>query len=200
MASETKFPGTVASLANAGTSENAEAWVSPGNASADDGTTTSITAATYDTPDISQLLVCSNFSFTTSGTIDGIVVEIDRNNAAGAASDFRVQLAKGTTFASLVGNNKADTATDWPAALATVSYGTGTTDLWGTTWTPAEINASSFAVMISVQADAANTDVAIDFVRVTVHFTPPPAQIPILGMAPPLSEGWIPSNPQGWNQ
>lgn len=26
-----RFPGTTASLANAGTSENAEAWVSPGN-------------------------------------------------------------------------------------------------------------------------------------------------------------------------
>src|SRR5688572_28592353 len=102
-----RFPGTVASLANAGTSENAEAWVTPGNASADDGTTTSITAATYDTPDISQLLVCSNFNFAADiaadSTINGITVEIDRNNAAGAASDNRVQLATDNTFASLVG-------------------------------------------------------------------------------------------------
>lgn len=170
---ETRYPGTAASLSNAGTSESAEAWVNPLNALADDGTIAAITAASYDTPDISQLLVVSNFGFTipTDATINGIVVEMDRSNVAGAASDNRLQLAKGTTFANLVGNNKADTATDWPASLATVSYGTGTTDLWGTTWTPAEINASSFAVMMSVQADAANTDVGVDFIRVNVYYT-----------------------------
>lgn len=183
------FPGTAASLSNAGSSENAEAWVTPSNITSDNGTSSTITAATYDSPDISQLLVASNFGFTipTRSTIDGIVVVVDRNNAAGAASDNRVQLAKGTAFANLVGTNKADTTTDWPASLATASYGTGTTDLWGTTWTVAEINASSFAVMLSVQADAANTDVGVDFISVTVHYTmdaslPPPRVL----MAPRL--------------
>lgn len=171
VSSEAQFAATATSLANAGTSENAEAWVSPSNANADDGTTTSITAATYDSPDISQLLVLSNWGFAipSGSLITGIVVEIERNNAAGAASDNRVQLAKGTTFANLVGTNKADTATDWPATLATVSYGANN-DLWGTTWTTSEINDASFAIMISVQADAANTDIAIDFVRITVHY------------------------------
>lgn len=178
MATQANFPTAATNLSNAGSSENTAAWVSPTNIGADDGTTASITAASYDSPDISQILVASSFGFTipVGSTIDGIVVEIDRNNAAGAASDNRVQLAKGTTFADLVGTNKADTATDWPAALATVSYG-GATDLWGTTWTVAEINASSFAVFLSVQADAANTDIAVDFVRVTVHYTPPPAEL-----------------------
>lgn len=195
------YPATTASLSNAGSSENAEAWVSPGNISADDGTTASITAATYDTPDISQLLVASNFGFTvpSGATINGITVEIDRNNAAGAASDNRVQLGKGTAFANLVGTNKADTATDWPAALATVSYG-GAADLWGTTWTDSEVNASSFAVFLSVQADAANTDIAVDFIRVTVTYTPPPEQPAIVSVAPYLPEGWNPPNPQGWNE
>lgn len=177
MASEgPRFPGTTASLANAGSSENAEAWVSPGNIVSDNGSEASITAATFDTPDISQLLVASNFGFTVpdGSTILGIVVEVERRDGAiGAASDNRVQLAKGTTFASLVGSNKAATTTDWPTAAGVASYGTGTTDLWGTTWTPAEIRASSFAVMLSVQADAANTDVFVDFIRVTVHYTPP---------------------------
>lgn len=168
------YPGTAASLANAGSSENAEAWVSPGNISADDGTSSSITAATYDSPDISQLLVASNFGFAipAGSTIDGIVVEIDRNNAAGAASDNRVQLATGTTFADLVGTNKADTATDWPAALAVATYG-GAADLWAAGLTVAQINAAGFAVMLSAQADANNTDIAVDFIRVTVHYTPP---------------------------
>lgn len=166
------YPGTTANLSNA--PESAEPWVNPGNVSADDGTEATITAATYDSPDISQILVCSNFGFSipASATIDGITVEIDRRNSAGAASDNRVQLAKGTAFANLVGSNLADTATDWPTTLATVSYG-GAANLWGTTWTPSEINASSFAVFLSVQADAANTDIQVDFIRATVTYTEP---------------------------
>lgn len=183
------YPGTAASLANAGSSENSNAWLNPTNIGADDGTNLAeITAATYDSPDICELLVASNFGFTvpTDATINGITVEIDRNNAAGAASDNRVQLAKGTTFASLVGNNKADTATDWPAALASVSYG-GAADLWGTTWTGSEINSASFAVMLSVQADAANTDIGVDYIRVTVTYTPlTPADLPIVAMLPAI--------------
>lgn len=164
------YPGTTANLSNA--PESAEAWVNPGNVSADDGTEATITAATYDTPDISQLLVCSNFGFTIPGTanIDGIIVEIDRRNSAGAASDNRVQLALGTAFANLVGTNKADTALDWPASLTIATYG-GAADTWGTSFTASQINASTFAVMLSVQADAANTDIQVDFVRMTVHYT-----------------------------
>lgn len=176
------FPDSGATLANAGTSENAEAWVSPGNVVADDGTNTSITAATYDTPDISQLLVASDFDFTipTISTIDGIVVEIERNNAAGAASDNRVQLATGTAFANLVGDNKAATATDWPAAMAIATYGSSS-DTWNAGLTAEQINATGFAIFLSVQADAANTDIAVDFIRVTVHYTEP---VPRIAMAP----------------
>lgn len=166
------FPGTAANLSNAGSSENTDAWVSPANAGADDGANTSITAASYDTPDISQILVVSNFGFAipTDATIDGIIAEIERNNAAGAASDNRVQLAKGTAFANLVGSNLAATTTDWPAAMAIATYGDAA-NLWGATWTPAEINAATFALFLSVQADAANTDIAVDFIRITVHYT-----------------------------
>lgn len=168
-----RFPGTTASLSNAGSSENAEAWVNPGNIVSDNGSEASITAATFDTPDISQLLVASNFGFTlpAGATINGITVEVERRDGAiGSASDNRIQLAKGTTFASLVGNNKAATTTDWPTNAAVATYGANN-DLWGTTWTGTEIRASSFAVMLSVQADSANTDVFVDFIRVTVDYT-----------------------------
>lgn len=174
MASEgPRFPSAAVNLSNAGSSENTDAWVSPTNVGADDGAEASITAASYDTPDISQILVCSNFGFAipAGSTIDGIVAEIERRDAAiGAASDNRVQLAKGTTFASLVGTNKAATTTDWPTAAAIATYG-ASNDLWGATWTAAEINASSFALFLSVQADAANTDIFVDFIRLTVHYT-----------------------------
>lgn len=170
-----KYPGTVASLANAGTSENANGWTSPGNVSADDGTEASITAATYDSPDISELLVASNFNFAadipSGATINGITVEIDRRDQAiGAASDNRVQLSTSTAFAGLVGTNKADTATDWPTASAIATYG-GSADTWSASLTADQVRDTGFAVMLSVQADAANTDIFVDFLRVTIDYT-----------------------------
>lgn len=167
------YPGTVASVTNAGTSENAETWVGTNNLGADDGSEATITAATYDSPDISALLRAGNFGFSipTDATVNGITVEIDRRNSAGAASDNRVQLSRGTTFAGLVGDNKADTALDWPTTTAVKTYG-GAADLWNTTWTPAQINATDFCVWLSVQADAANTDIQVDYIRVTVTYTP----------------------------
>lgn len=167
------FPGTTANLSNAGTSENAEAWVNPGNVVSDNATEAQITAATYDSPDISQILVASNFNFNAvSGTVNGITVEIDRRSIiANSGKDFRVQLAKGTAFANLVGNNKAVPATIWPTTSAVATYGANN-DLWGATWTAAEIAASSFAVFLSCQANIANADVGVDFIRVTVTYTP----------------------------
>ncbi len=175
------FPSTVVNLSNAGSSENTDAWVNPTNVGAVGGGDATITATSYDAPDISQILVCSNFGvFITESpvTIDGITVEIGRNNVAGAASDNRVQLAKGTTFASLVGTNKANTTLDWPATTTLASYG-GVADLWGATWTDAELEASSFAVFLSVQADAANTDIGVDYVVVYVDYTVPSAPGPV---------------------
>ena len=151
--------------------ENANAWTTPANAGADDGATASITAATYDAGDISDRLVTSAYSFTVPGTatIDGVVVEIERNNAAGAASDNRVQLLDET--GGIAGNNNADLATDWPATLSVVTYGSATTT-WGLALTPAIVNDPDFGVCLSAQADAANTDIAVDFIRMTVHYTP----------------------------
>lgn len=169
------FPATRASLANAGTSENAEAWVNIANVGADDGSETQITAATFDSPDISQLIVASNFGFTipAGSTINGIVVEVERRSIiASSGKDFRVQLATGTTFASLVGSNKAVPATIWPTSTGLATYGSSS-DLWSAGLTVAQINAAGFAVMLSCQANIANADVGVDFIRVTVHYTPP---------------------------
>ncbi len=168
------FPTAAANLSNAGTSESAEAWVNPTNVFSDNATEAAITAATYDSPDISQILVASTFGFASvAGTVNGITVEIDRRSIIlNSGKDFRVQLAKGTAFANLVGTNKAVPATIWPTTSTVATYG-GAADLWGTTWTAAEIKASSFAVFLSCQANIANADVGVDFVRVTVTYTPP---------------------------
>jgi len=175
------YPGTAISAA-AHAPEDDNDWINPTNVGADDGAVADITAATFDSPDISRQLYASQFGFSIpdGSTIDGILVEIERNNAAGAASDNRVQLS--TAENTFVGDDKANTALDWPAALTVASYG-GAADTWNASPTPAMVNDAGFGVTLSAQADAANTDIAVDFIRITIFYTPPPAEIPPLVMA-----------------
>lgn len=161
------FPGTTAAVLETGDDDN---WVTPGNAAADDGTETQVTAASFDANDQTGALRCSNFGFAipADAVIDGIVVEVEQRRFAGAARDHQVQLfsSPGTG----IGDNKA-TATAWPGTATIATYG-GAADPWGASLTPAIVNASTFGVQVKAFATAANTDVGIDFVRMTVHYTP----------------------------
>lgn len=162
------FPGTVTTEVGPSGDDD---WVSPGNISANDGAFASITAASFDAGDDSFRLKAQNFGFTipAGATIDGIVVEIERGNAAGAASDNEVRLYDST--GTLVGDNKA-AAGDWPAAGTIATYG-GSTDTWNAALDEVDINDADFGVAFIANADAANTDITVDFIRVTVHYTAP---------------------------
>ena len=143
-------------------------WVSIVNIGDNDGVYTSITAATYDANDISYQAKAQGFGFAIPAgtTIDGIIVQIERRTAAGAAVDYRVQLLD--EAGTLVGDNKADTVNAWPAADTMKTYG-DTTDLWGwTTTTVDKLNDADFGVVLSVKATAANTDIYVDYIRITI--------------------------------
>lgn len=154
--------------------ESSDAWTTPTNVFSDNGTESTIVAASYDSPDIGQQLRVSGFGFSipAGSTIDGITVEIERRSIiANSGKDFRVQLQNpvGTT----IGNNLAVPATIWPTAATVATYG-GATNLWGATLTPTIVNDSAFGVILSAQANIANADIGVDFIRMTVHYTPPP--------------------------
>lgn len=165
-----RYPGTVATEIGPSGDDN---WVNPTNISADDGTEAQITAATYDAADTSYRLKATNFGFSADvpagSTINGITVEIDRRCFAGAAQDQEVRLYDST--ATLVGDDK-QTATAWPASLAVATYG-GASDMWTSGLDADDIRSAGFGVALIVLADAANTDIGVDFIRVTVDYTPP---------------------------
>ena len=145
-------------------------WVTIENIGADDGVYTSITATTYDANDISYRAKAQGFGFTipSGAVIDGIVVQIERRCAAGSAVDYRVQLLDET--GALVGDNKADTVNAWPAADTVKTYG-GAADKWG--WaapTADKINNANFGVVLSAKATGANTDIYVDYIRITVYY------------------------------
>jgi hypothetical protein len=103
------------------------------------------------------------------------VVTINRRNftlltlGSSTTTDNSILLVKGGTR---VGTDHAATSVSWPGAAATASYG-APNDMWGTTLTPTDVNASDFGVAISAKLVAQVLSVAfsaqIDEVKVTVY-------------------------------
>ena len=133
-------------------------WSNPGNVVADD---TNYATVTLDNNQDSNYLYASNFGFSipTGSTITGITVNINRmGSALHHIRDYRLYMTKDGV--NTTGNNLGLTTTDWPTTgLQTATYG-GTSNLWGTTWTPAQINSSSFGVLLAVRGTSTNTNLA----------------------------------------
>lgn len=118
----------------------------------------------------SYYLKATGFGFTipTGSTINGIVVEVERSRGGLGqdAWDNSVKIVKGNT---IQGNEKAN-STEWPTSDTYITYG-GSTDLWGLTWTVAQINASDFGFVISAKSITPGGTSLIDHIRITVYYT-----------------------------
>jgi len=170
-----KYPTTTPTTNGTGTDSQ---WANPANIFADDGS--NATSSFFNTIFVTQDLIGRGFGFDipTNAVIDGIVAQIEvPSSTRWAESNGTVRLQKaGTT----VGDNKAGTG----SSLSNVwTYG-GEADLWGTTWTPAEINASNFGLVFAATFTSSPNDfsIAVDYMRLTVYwhydFDVPPADVP----------------------
>ena len=161
-----KYPATVSTIQETGDDND---WVTPAEVISDNAVYGNITAASFDNLDTSWLLKATNPSMgvPSGATINGILVEIERHYAGGTVADYDVCLTKDGS--ARVGDDKSTGAT-FPTADAITSFG-GSTDLWGTTWTVDEVNATTFGVLYKMQATANNADGFVDFIRVTVYYT-----------------------------
>ncbi len=141
-------------------------WINPANIFSDNAS--NATSAFFDTVFSTLELNGGTFGMgvPTNAVIDGIKAEIEvpsSNRWATGNSSFRLKKA-----GTLVGDNKIATAT---VASGIHSMG-GPTDLWGTTWTPAEVNASNFGFGFVAGLSSSPNDfsIAVDFVRITVYW------------------------------
>lgn len=140
-------------------------WTNPNNALTSNDQYATATFGFGNGPEPSTLRF-SNFGFSipVDKTIVGIVLEVERKaSASNAIKDGFVTMRRGTTNS----NNKGKVG-NWSTVEAYEVYGANN-DLWGLTWTPAQINDSTFAANINVASDAAGT-ASIDHVRVTVYY------------------------------
>jgi hypothetical protein len=124
---------------------------------------------------ISNYLMAIGFGFSIplNATITGIKVEIERAEGNQSSSayirDNSVKIVKG---GSITGSEHADISTNWPTSDQIASYGSNS-DLWGQSWTPADINAGNFGVAISAKNTSSwNSEYAyVDNMKITVYYS-----------------------------
>lgn len=172
MASSTVTPGTFASESFTGSTD---AWSNPSNAGASDNAYAS--AATTTIGDVSEYLKATNcgFAIPSNAAIVGITVSVEWNGKpdgvfASTGRQHRCRIIKGGTISS---DTTFDASTTLPTSDTVTTIGT-TTSLWGTTWTPDDINASTFGVAVAVKAASSGSpsSINIDRVQITVYYQP----------------------------
>jgi hypothetical protein len=144
-------------------------WTNPGNITntADTNYATAVFAGAGNTDNLQG----SNYGFAipTGAIINGIEVSVRRmtsaTNGGRVTKDNVVSLVKGGV---VTGTNKA-TVTPYTTSFAVATYGSSI-DTWGTTWTPANINAANFGAVLSVNVNNSLT-ATVDYIRITVYYT-----------------------------
>jgi len=168
MASQYNIAGTGA------TSGPTVNWINPNNITSSDNTYATATLTSgADTVRISDYIRADafNFDIPAMATIDGIVGRIERKaGTANSITDWIVNILKNGSIPG--GSDDKASATVWSTTEGFVSYGSPS-DLWGTTWTPADINndGTGFAMRCEYTG-AYSGDVAyVDSMDMTVYYT-----------------------------
>jgi hypothetical protein len=132
-------------------------------------------------------LQAKNFGFNipTAASICGIEAhvtkiasDIDILLISAYVRDYDVRLIKNNV---LTGDNLKN-ATEWSSSGTTTTYG-GVNELWGATWTPADVNNNNFGLSIAAEIKTGIgllPVVGIDHISLTVHYLDPtvlPAQV-----------------------
>src|SRR3989344_5133946 len=186
-ASTPTIAGTGANDATVGT----QAWGTPDEITVTGGGDDGVYADTgvMAKSEVSEYLKATNFGFAIpdGSTILGIKVEIDRKEgntqAAGGVKDSEVKIVKAD--ATIGVTNKADTTNFWPTTEAVATYGS-VSDLWGESWTSANINDADFGVVLSaintkVSGGGATESAQVDFIRITITYGPASVTIGTIG-------------------
>jgi hypothetical protein len=121
-------------------------------------------------------LAATGFGFSIPGTavVSGIVVEIKRGAAGAIPNQVYDSSVMILQYAVPVGIDHAS-ATAWTTAGTTYNTYGSSTDLWGSTWTPADINDVNFGVLLMARNTnhSISPQVNVDHIRITVYYSFP---------------------------
>lgn len=162
------YAGSGSNVTGAGTI----AWSNPGNIVSDNGSFATLAFGSGSGAQ-SNYLTSANHNFSSipdGSTIDGIEWEIQVDaDVSNRARDTDAFLTKNGS--TPVGTDQS-TNTNFTTTEVVRTYG-GPTNLHGTTWTAAEVKAPTFGAMFRLVQALGSVDVTVDYIRITVYFTPP---------------------------
>lgn len=144
-------------------------WSNPTNVFAKDDTAATATLIEPRAMSTTTLFASAfGFSIDSAATINGIQVQLRRQSVGDGVFTTALELTDTTT-----GNNGSD---QWMASYVYETYGSAT-DLWGRSWTPADINDSGFGVSIVASLSplgSSSANISLDVITVTVWYTEVP--------------------------
>jgi hypothetical protein len=160
-------PATVTTVAIPGSSAT---WANTNNVSVSDDVYSGTGDIAGGAGSYTDYLVATNFGFSIPGgsTITGIEVIVERSDASGLTSDYRVRIVKG----GVIGSTEMSAGAAYGTADSYGLYGTPF-DSWGETWTDADINAADFGIAVAAQRNAVGGSSAavIDQILITVYYS-----------------------------
>lgn len=163
--SQTRSAGLGESVGQEGEGE----WREPGEIRASDD----VDAFVLGTPpgQYSQHLCATGFGFSipVGSTILGRKVRVERSTThAEKASDYEVRAIKN----GLIGSTERAKVGFWPTSDEYAEYGSDS-DLWGETWTAADVNAANSGVAIKALCGMEEYQVNVDHIEMTVYYELP---------------------------
>jgi hypothetical protein len=158
------FPQAATGNTNSVGGGTAAAWLNPNNIFANDGSSATSLPGTAITQDLRG--GAFGFSIPSTAVIDGILLEVNAftpvTTNVEAFNTVELEGGGGTSA-----NRATGTLVPTPT---TFSFG-GSSDLWGTTWTSAQINSSTFVGNVSFRTTGGGPGtIDVDFFRITVFF------------------------------
>jgi MSHA biogenesis protein MshQ len=149
------------------------AWGGLNNVGAQDGVYAS--AGGYNSS-VTEYLKCTGYGFSipAGATINGITVGVWDYSAKTMSDQSMVLVKANANQTGASGTMDLATNTRFSNADSLVIYG-GSTNLWGNTWTAADINSATFgAAFAAVRGPYTTTDTAfVDYMPITVDYTLP---------------------------
>ncbi len=164
----TRSPGTCANVTGIGT----VAWGTPTNAQVSDTLYATRSVARNVT---TNYLRCTNYGFAipAGSTILGIAVNVVRKTSGNTVRDAAMRIVKNVAGVATIQAIDRSTLTNYTTTDVAEIHG-GSTDLWGTTWTLADINTTNFGAAFAAKNVNSNTRTAsVNHMPITVYYSTP---------------------------
>jgi len=160
-------------------------WTNPNNVKALDGAVATITATAGAYPANKLIAKTYGFSIPAGEIVQGIQVDVyptvfttaGHSGHTNGVNGLTITLQKvaGTNYGNAEAIQSAYVPGEGANVIPVNQYNTvgGPNDLWGGTWSPADLNTSTFAVSMVAGTNLGTPTISIDHVRVTVYTNAP---------------------------